>query len=250
MKGKIVNIILGITPLIIFLLLWEFVFSTSEKSIFLFASPSLVFESLIENISNGVFFTDFVTIGLETFFGFLLGNFTGIIVGLTLWYSKKIALLSKPYIVAIGAIPIFAIAPMMIIWFGTGLFAKVMMAAISTFTIAVTQSYEGAKNVDENQIHLLQSFGASNNQVFTKLVIPSSLIWLLNSLKLNVSFAILGAFIGEFISADSGLGYRALKAGGLYDIPLVIASILGIVLLAFLFSLLIYLFEKLIVKWK
>lgn len=250
MKRKIVNIILGIMPLVVFLLLWEFVFATSEKSIFLFASPSLVFESLVENIGNGVFIKDFFITGSETFFGFLLGNSAGIILGLTLWYSKKIALLSKPYIIAIGSIPIFAIAPMMIMWFGTGLYAKIMMAAISTFTIAVTQSYEGAKNVDENQIHLLQSFGASNNQVFTKLVIPSSLIWLLNSLKLNVSFAILGAFIGEFISADSGLGYRALKAGGLYDIPLVIASILGIVLLAFFFSFLIYLTERFIIKWK
>ena len=250
MRRKIFNIIVGFIPLLIFLILWEFVFSSTEKSRFLFAAPSLIYEAFVVNVSNGVLVKDFIITGYETLIGLLIGNTAGIIIGLSLWYSKRIAQLSRPYIIAIGSIPIFALAPMMIIWFGTGLFAKIMMAAISTFIIAVTQSYEGAKNVDPSQIMLLKSFGANNNQVFKKLVIPSSLIWLFNSLKLNVSFAILGAFIGEFISADVGLGYRALKASGLYDVPLLISAVLGIVLLALFFSLLINLTERYIVKWK
>lgn len=250
MKKRISNIILGIAPLVVFLLLWEFVISTTAKSKFLFASPSLVFHSLIENIKNGILPNDIFVTGKETLYGFLIGNIAGAIIGLSLWYSRKVATLTRPYIIAIGVIPIFAIAPMMIIWFGTGLYAKVMMAAISTVTIAITQSYEGARNVDEQQIQLLKSFGATNGQLFRKLVIPSSLVWLFNSLKLNISFALLGAFIAEYISSDEGLGHRIFKAGGLYDIPLVLTSVFCIIILAFLFSFVISILEKALLKWK
>jgi NitT/TauT family transport system permease protein len=250
MRTKLSTILLGLLPLFIFLLLWEFVLATSSQKIFLFSSPSLVFHSLLANIKNGTLIRDIFVTGQEALFGFLIGNIVGALIGLSLWYSKRIATLTRPYIIAIGAIPIFSIAPMMIMWFGTGLYAKVMMAALSTVIIAITQSYEGARQVDVHQIKLFQSFGASRTQIFSKLIVPSSLVWLFNSLKLNISFALLGAFIAEFISAEEGLGHRIIKAGGTYDVALVLASVLCIVLLALLFSGIIYLFEKTLLRWK
>jgi NitT/TauT family transport system permease protein len=250
MKRKLINIFLGISPLVLFLLIWQFLIAATSRDIFLFSSPYLVFKSFLENFGNGILINDIFITGQESFYGFLIGNFFGAIIGLSLWYSKRIALLTRPYIITIGSIPIFSIAPMMIIWFGTGMYAKVMLAAISTITIAITQSYEGAKHVDGQQINLFRSFGASRTQIFIKLIVPSSLIWLFNSLKLNISFALLGAFLGEFISSDEGLGHRIFKAGGTYDVALVLASVICIVLLALFFSYIIYLFEKTLLKWK
>ncbi|MFA7380840.1 MAG: ABC transporter permease [Bacteroidia bacterium] len=250
MKRKIISIILGLLPLTVFLLLWQFVISTTEKKLFLFSSPSKVFHSLIENISNGILPRDIFITGQEAIYGFLIGNICGAAIGLSLWYSKRVADLTRPYIIAIGAIPIFSIAPMMIMWFGTGMYAKVIMAALSTVVIAITQSYEGARQVDVQQIKLFHSFGASRTQIFSKLIVPSSLVWLFNSLKLNISFALLGAFIAEFISAHEGLGHRVFKAGGTYDVSLVLAAVICIILLALLFSRIIYLFEKTLLKWK
>ncbi|MEO5644137.1 MAG: ABC transporter permease [Bacteroidia bacterium] len=250
MKRKALNIFLGLLPLIAFLLLWEFVIATTSKKMFLFSSPSLIYHSLVENFQNGILPNDIWVTGQEALYGFVIGNIVGAFIGLSLWYSKRIANLTRPYIIAIGAIPIFSIAPMMIIWFGTGMYAKVMLAAISTVTIAITQSYEGARHVDIQQIKLFQSFGASRTQIFSKLIVPSSLVWLFNSLKLNISFALLGAFIAEYISAEEGLGHRIFKAGGTYDVALVWASVICIVLLAFLFSGVIFLFEKTLLKWK
>jgi NitT/TauT family transport system permease protein len=247
---KFRNIILTLIPLLLFLLLWEFVFATTARAKFLFASPSLIYAALVENIRNGTLPKDILVTGEETLLGFIIGNVVGVLIGLSLWFSNRVAKLAKPYIIAIGVIPIFAIAPMMIIWFGTGLYAKIMMAAISTVTIAITQAYEGARNVDDQQIQLLKSFGASNSQVFKKLVVPSSLVWLFNSLKLNVSFALLGAFIAEYISSFEGLGHRIFKAGGTYDVPLVLAALLCIILLALFFHLIITLVEKNFFNWK
>jgi len=250
MKKRMVNILLGLVPLVIFLLIWEFVISSNSRNLFLFSSPSRIFDSLIENFRNGILTRDILATGQEAFYGFLIGNIVGGSIGLALWYSKRIASLTRPYIIAIGAIPIFSVAPMMIIWFGTGMYAKIMMAALSTITIAIIQSYEGAKQVDTQQIKLFQSFGATRKQIFSNLVVPSSLVWLFNSLKLNISFALLGAFIAEFISADQGLGHRIFKAGGTYDVSLVLAAVICIVLLALAFSGIIYLFEKTLIKWK
>lgn len=247
---KIKKLILKFIPLIIFLIFWEVYSSLDKTNLFLFASPSTVFNSFVENNKNGILIKDFYITTYEVLLGFIIGNVLGSFIGLSLWFSKSVAEISKPYVVALGSIPIFAIAPMMIIWFGTGLYAKIMMVVLSTILVAITQSYEGAKNVDKDQINLLKSFGATKKQIFSKLIVPSSLIWVFNSLKLNVFFAILGAFIGEFISAEAGLGYRILKASGLYDIPLVLASIFYLILLAFLLNGIISLVELRKNAWK
>lgn len=243
MKEKI-YIMLYIFPAVIFLLIWQIYSYLDPINVFLFSNPYLVIRSLYYNTINGLLIKDFFVTGFESLSGFVLGNIFGVIIGLSLWLSNKVAEISKPYIIIIGAIPIFSLAPMMIIWFGTGLFAKVMMAMLSTFIVAVTQAYEGVKHIDERQIALFKTMGAKKQIIFTKLVVPSSLLWVFNSLKLNVSFALLGAFIGEFISAESGLGYRILKAGGVYDVSLVLAALVYMIFLAFIYSFMIGFVEK------
>ena len=250
--GKLSEIktnILKILPLLIFLLIWEFLISPTGNNTFLFSKPSLVFIALVENIKSLQLIYDFLTTAYETIMGFIIGNTVGIIIGFSLWYSELIAKISKPYILTIGVIPIFAIAPMTIMWFGTGAFAKIMMAALSTFPIALSQSYLGSQNVDVNQINLLKTFGASKFVIFRKIIIPSSLIWVFSSLKLNIGFALLGAFIGEFISSEKGLGYRILKSSSLYDTSLVLASLLCLILLAFFLNLLVGILEKKFVRY-
>ena len=237
-------------PLIIFLLIWQFIISPIGKNTFLFSKPSLILQSLKENTINLVLPYDFLITGLETLLGFLLGNVIGIILGFGLWYSTKLAEISRPYIIAIGSIPIFALAPMTIMWFGTGISAKVMLATISTFTIALIQAYTGAKNTDKNQIKLLKTFGANKNQIFFRIIIPSSLTWVLSSLKLNVSFALLGAFIGEFISAENGLGFRMIKASSLYNTSLLFSALIYFLILSFIFNYTINLIEKKVLFWK
>jgi NitT/TauT family transport system permease protein len=250
MKRKVIDILLGLAPVALFLWLWEYVIATDTNRIFFFSSPSRVYRSLADNMVNGMLLRDLWVTGQEAIYGFMIGNVTGCLIGLSLWYSERFASLARPYIIAIGAIPIFAVAPMMIMWFGTGMYAKVMMAALSTIIVAITQSYEGARQIDEQQQKMFQSFGASRVQIFTMLIVPSSLVWLFNSLKLNISFALLGAFIAEFISAEEGLGYRILKAGGTYDVGLVLAAVICIIGLALFFSGMIRLAEKYLMKWK
>lgn len=217
---------------------------------FLFSCPTAIFEALIKGIGQGYLLRDTWITFIETVLGFLLGNFTGIVIGLSLWGWKTLARILNPYIIAAGSVPVFAIAPVMIVWFGIGIFSKIMMAALSTVVVALVQSFKGAMSVDKKYLQQMHVLGASKKQTFWKVVMPSSLVWVFSSLKLNIGFALLGAFIGEFISAEAGLGYFILKSSGLYDMANVFAGLICMILLAIILSKLLGLIEDRVIFWK
>ena len=237
-------------PLIIIILIWQIYVGHSKRLLFLFSSPEQIFWAIYKGVKDGYLLTHTWITFIETICGFIIGNFTGILIGLGLWGFKRLANILRPYIIAFGTIPIFAIAPIMIVWFGIGIFSKIMMAAISTFVIALVQSYEGAMNVDKKYLNIMKIYGANKVDTFVKVVVPSSLIWVFSSLKLNIGFALLGAFIGEFISAEKGLGYFILKASGLYDMANVFSGLFFYSGLALILSFFLGIIEKKIIYWR
>jgi len=222
---------LQVLPLLFLIISWEWVARLDQTYKFLFGSPSEIAQYIFTKTLDGSILIDSGVTAFEAILGFLIGNIVGSIIGLSLWSSKTIFELSKPYIVVLGSAPIFALAPILIIWFGTGLFAKVMMAALSTVFVALSQAYRGASEVSQEQILLLNSFGATKFQIFRKVVVPSALVWVMSAFKLNVGFALLGAFIGEYISSEHGLGNLILVASGLYNVSLVMVGVIFLMMI-------------------
>jgi NitT/TauT family transport system permease protein len=107
----------------------------------------------------------------------------------------------------------------------------------------------GPIETNDEFIKLLKSFDASRWQIFKKVIIPSSLSWVIASFRLTISFALLGAFIGEYMSSNSGLGYRILKSSGLYNIPGVLGGIFLMVILAFIFRVIVSFLIKIFIPW-
>ena len=105
-------------------------------------------------------------------------------------------------------------------------------------------------SVEPRFLRFMQVVGATRNQIFSIIVVPSSLIWVINAAKLNIGLALLGAFIGEFISSEQGLGYMIVKASGLYDMATVIVGIIMLIIIALTLTIIVEHFEKLILKWK
>lgn len=223
--------------------IWQLLASSPRIS-FLFGSPIDIFRSLITNTLNGLLPQSLVITGFKSITGFLIGIVFGTLIGFLLWYSSKLALIFKPYIIVLGAIPVFAFAPMIIIWFGIGITMKIALSAISVFLVALVQSYEGAQSIDEEEYRLLKIYGATRLDMLKKVIFPSSLSWVLASKRLNIGFAILGAYVGEFISANQGLGFFMIRAGSLYDIPSVLAGGVYLILLALLLNYLVNLIGK------
>jgi NitT/TauT family transport system permease protein len=234
--------LLHIAVILCFLVFWQLSSDYSVKIKFLFGSPYLVLQAFLEKPSEWVINTAIT--GMEAITGFIFGVGIGSIVGFSLLYSKRVANFTKPYIIALGAIPVFALAPMLIIWFGVGYPMKIASALLATILVALSQAYEGGKNVEPDLIEWFKMYTNSKTSLFTKLILPSSINWVFASLKLNVGFALLGAFLGEFIASDSGLGHEILSAGGVYDFPRVFAATICIIFLAISLNTLVSLLEN------
>jgi NitT/TauT family transport system permease protein len=216
----------------------------------LFGSPSAVWGHLVVMAQDGSMLRDSLVTGAETLMGFGLGNLIGTVLGLALWYSRFASRVVQPFIVAIGSIPIVALAPIVIIWFGTGLSSKVAMSTLSVVVVALVIAYKGALSVDEDQINLMRTLGASKRQVFRKLVVPASLGDIFAGLKLTIGFALIGAIIGEFMSSSEGLGHAIFKAGSLYVISKVFAALVVTIALALLLTYIVGKAERLLMPWR
>jgi NitT/TauT family transport system permease protein len=242
-------IVCQLTLVVVVLALWEWS-TASDLLTFLFASPSTIWGFLVKMWQDGSLFRDTYITGLETLLGFLLGNCIGTIFGLGLWYSRFLSLVMQPFIIAIGSIPIIALAPIVIIWFGTGIASKVAMATLSVVVVAFLTSYKGASSIDQDQVNLMRSLHATKHQIFRKLVVPASLTDIFAGLKMTVGFALIGAIIGEFMSSSEGLGHAIFRAGSLYIIPKVFAALVATIVLALVLSYVVGKLESLLLPWR
>jgi NitT/TauT family transport system permease protein len=229
---------------------WEYATSHSRQAAFLFGSPSAIADFLVKMWQDGSLLRDSWVTGLETILGFLVGNVMGTVLGLSLWYSRFVSRVVQPFIVALGSIPIIALAPIVIIWFGTGLASKIAMSTLSVVVVALVTSYKGAMSVDPDQINLMRTLGATKRHIFQKLVVPASLTDIFAGLKLTVGFALIGAIIGEFMSSSEGLGHAIFKAGSLYIIPKVFAALVATIALALLLAYVVGKLERLLTPWR
>lgn len=230
--------------------LWQWQTTTGAVSAFLYGSPSGIATALVAAVRDGSLWTDFETTALETLAGFALGNVIGTTLGLTLWYSRFVSQVLQPFILALGSIPIIALAPITIIWFGTGFASKVAMSTLSVVVVSVIIAYKGALGVDPDQINLMLSLRARRSQVFRLLVVPASMTDIFAGLKLTVGFALVGAIVGEFMSSTRGLGHEIFKSGSLYAISAVFAELVATVFLALVLSAVVTRVERLLLPWR
>ena len=193
------------------LALWEYATSGNSQAAFMFGSPSAIGRFLVQMFKDGSIWRDSYVTGVETLLGFLVGNVIGTALGLALWYSRFVSLVVQPFVVAVGSIPIIALAPIVIIWFGTGLSSKIAMSTLSVVVVALVTSYKGATGVDGDQINLMRTLGASKFQIFRKLVVPASLTDIFAGLKLTVGFALIGAIVGEFMTSSADSATRSSR---------------------------------------
>jgi NitT/TauT family transport system permease protein len=238
------------TPFFCFLAVWQLVGASSRSRTFFFSTPKLVFHTLIEVIKDGSLLKHTSVTASEAMIGFVVGNVIGAAIGVLLWFSEWTAKIARPYIVVLGALPVFAIGPMTVLWFGIGFSAKVALAFLATVFLAAGQAYKGAEQVDPLLLRRFRIFGASRWNVFSYLLFPSASIWIIGSLRITIGAALLGAFIGEFIASEQGLGYMIIRASGIYDTPRVIVGVIVIVSLALILDYLVDVLEKKIFRWR
>lgn len=214
--------------------IWELLVRANVLPVYLYGQPSGILAKARTLLVEGELLTHVGATAFASIVGFLVGTTLGSLAGLLLWLSKTAALVLRPVIVAINGVPKIALAPLIVVWFGVGLGAKVAIAASLTFIVALISVYQGTQEIDEDLVKLMRSLGAKPFAIWRKVVVPGSTPWILSTMRLNIGFAMIGAVVGEYISSKMGLGYMIYNAGALYDLNSVFVGIFCLMALALL----------------
>jgi NitT/TauT family transport system permease protein len=233
-----------------FFALWEIGVRMGWISAFLVGSPFGIFADGFKMIASGELLSDTWYTLFEAILGFVIGTILGSLVGLALWYSVFVARLVEPFIVAINSVPKIALAPIVVLWFGTGLVSKVMLSVSLTAIVALIAAYQAAKDADVDLQSLLISMGADKHQVFFKAVVPSTLPSIIATFRINIGFGLVGAVVGEFISSQRGLGHLIYTASSLYDLNTVWVGLFTLMIMGFVLYFVIDLIERTSLPWK
>lgn len=239
------------TPLIVLsllLLLWEGGVRAFHTPFYILPAPSRILF---------VFFTRFplllshaATTILEIGLGMLFGTTGGVSLALLVFYSPSLERGIYPLVIASQMIPIFAIAPLLVLWFGYGLWSKAIVAALIVFFPIVVNTVDGLRSVSGGTIDLLRSLRASEWQIFRMVRLPAGLPFLFSGLKIGVTLSVVGATIGEWIGAKKGLGYLMIQSNALLRIDLLFASIMTLSLLGLLLFGALRIIEQRLLRWR
>lgn len=207
---KSVNHIFPIAFFLIILALWEFIPYFFSIPHYVFPRLSDIFPAIIN--SKTAFLDNSLTTFHEAVLGFFLGSSIGFVTGLLMAQSKLIAKTILPYVVASNAIPIVAIAPLVIIWFGHGITSKIILAAFLCFFPLSINTFKGLNEYPKIFKELFYTYGSTRTEFLFKFKIRNAVPYIFAGLKLNATFSVIGAIVAEFIGATSGLGFGMLQA--------------------------------------
>ena len=217
---------------IVFLTIWELLASFHMIDSFFFSSPSLVIKCAYSMILDLSLFTHIGVTLYETILSFLLVILIGIVIASFLWFSKTLSEIIEPTLVILNSLPKSALAPLFIVWLGTGT-KTIIIAGISVAIFGcIISLYSGFLETDKDKLMLIETLGGNRLQAFIKVVLPSSIPILLSTIKVNIGLSLVGVIIGEFLAARCGLGYLIIYGSQVFKLDLVIMSIVILCVIA------------------
>jgi NitT/TauT family transport system permease protein len=247
MKTKSWLIILS---LILMLLVWQLVVWFAGFPAFILPSPEQVGARFGQAISDGSLLRNTSVTLLEVLAGLALGVSVATTLGYLLARSLHLERLLSPYIVASQSIPVVAIAPLLVIWFGPGLFSKILICALIVFFPVLVNTVVGVRSVPEDLRDLMRSLQATRWQILKSLELPAALPVFLGGLRIGATLSVIGAVVGEFVGAKSGLGFLVNVGRGVYDTSLVFVAVFTLIAMALILYGLVSTFEKRLLKWQ
>ena len=241
---------LGLISIIFGIIAWGLIARLSGLPRFILPSPLDVWTRLLTSLADGsLLYHTGVTL-LEITLGLLVGVTLATVLGYLLAKSRSLEKVLSPYLVASQAIPVVAIAPLLIIWLGQGILSKVVICALIVFFPVLVNTVIGIRAVQPALYDMMNSLRASRWQVISKLEVPASLPVLLGGLRIGATLSVIGAIVGELVNAKEGLGFL-LKVGDFqYDTSMVFVAVMMLVVLALSLYGIVALLERRFLKWQ
>ena len=242
----------AILPLVVVfaILLWGLVVRIWDIQPFLLPPPVMVWARLLQTLADGSLLRNTLITLQEVLAGLGLGVIAATGLGYLLAKSQVVERLLAPFIVASQSVPVVAIAPLLIIWFGPGLFSKVLICSLIVFFPVLVNTVVGLRSVPEELRDLMRSLQATRWQQVKFLDIPAALPVFLGGLRIGATLSVSGAVVGEFVGSDRGLGFLINIGNGQYDTPLMFVAVFTLVAMALSLYGLVVFAEKRLLSWR
>jgi NitT/TauT family transport system permease protein len=234
---------------VLFLAFWEWSSGRLVDSLFI-SAPSAVGFRLWRWVATGSIWPHLYVTLYATAFGFVIGAAVGFALGLLFGRNQTVADIFDPYITALYSIPKIALAPLFIIWFGIGIESKIAVSASIVFFVVFLNTYAGVRDVNPLYIHATRIMGGGAAEVLRHVVVPSATAWVITGLKVSVPYALVGTVIGEFMSANRGIGFLISQATGLFDTTSVFGGLFILGLCGALINVALRHTEAWLLRWK
>ncbi len=247
-RRKILIHVAQVGVLAVLLAMWEIAVQAEWIDGFITSSPSRVWNTFCQLITDGTLLRHAWISTLETLVGFAIGTILGYAIAVVLWWNNFLKDVFEPYLVVLNSLPKIALGPIIIIWVGTGKAAIITMAVLISVVITTITVLNGFLKTDSDQVLLLRSMRANRLQIFCKLVAPSNVPTLMATLKINVGMAWIGSIMGEYLVSKEGLGYLLVYGSQVFRLDLVMTCTVVLCALAGIMYAVVAVLEKIVVK--
>jgi NitT/TauT family transport system permease protein len=235
-------VILGGAAVVVALSIWQALWSAGSISPLFFTGPSSIVTRFAEEWTDGRLKSDMAYSGTNFAIGVGLAIVSGVVLGVLIGWYRRLAMVFEPFLTALYSTPRVALIPLILIWFGIGMWSKVFIVFINAFFPVLLNTIGGVKAIDADLLRAARSFRASDWQIFTTIVIPGSVPFILTGVKQAVALGLIGVVVGEMFGGSEGIGYMVNYGGQTFQTD---AVFLGVMIIAFAGIVLTWLAERL-----
>lgn len=236
--------------LIVLLLVWEISARAGVSDVTWTSSPGRIFAEFWRSTTQGELPRHLLVTLSEAMSGLALGAVTGILLGMLLGVSRMLGAIVEPFIMALNCLPRVALGPLIVMYLGIGFASKFALAFSLVVVPMMINVFEGIRSTDPVLVNLMRVSGASKTQIFFKLLLPNCIPWIFSALRVSISFAMIGAIVGEFISARAGIGYLIDTAAGAFNVTGMLMPLIVLMLVTFTFDRMFVVFRNRLLHWR
>ncbi|HZT06296.1 MAG TPA: ABC transporter permease [Chloroflexota bacterium] len=218
--------LIGILSVVAFLVVWHTVTAARLVPALFLPGPFDTLNAFVGLVKGGSLWNDLWVSGQEMIYGYVLAIVIGMPLGLLMGWYRRLSFALDPFVAFFYSMPRVALIPLLIIWFGIGIYSKVAVVFLGAIFPIVINTMAGVRNLDANWVKAARSFGASDSQIFRTVALPGSVPFILTGLRLGIGHALVGVVVGELVAAQAGIGLMMATAGSTFQTPKVFAGLI------------------------
>lgn len=244
------SIILGGGAVLLTLAIWQALWSAGKISPLFMSGPSAIAKRFHDDLLHGNLLSDLAYSGKNFAIGFLLAVIAGVLMGVIVGWYKRVEMLAGPFLNALYATPRVAMVPLIIIWFGIGMWSKVFIVFISAFFPVLVNTIGGIRAIDRDLLRAARAFCASDRQIFTTVAIPGAVPFILTGIRQGVALGLIGVVVGEMFGGSQGIGFMVAYGGQTFATDTLFVGVLIIAFAGIVLTSLAEQLEKRFSRWR